>query len=392
VRDDREALTGILDEEAHWAKAANRARQEAQARQQWQATNREQFSSWLWAINAAGIVVLIYMYQRYGSSLRRRRDAIDSTPPEDMPPAVATYIFNAHQLTGGALVATLIDLANRGYLQLQQEQVTSRILGFASKRHEVTITFDKEKPRLADFGELSRAGSVLLPFERELLEFLQINLAQNRSRLGFREITKQSSQFHRFFRKWKKAIAAQAGNPKLYDPDSLRASLITFGVWLFIAAANVVGIYAMGETAIPFLIFSIILAPASFLILRYKKERAEQIDRLQAFRRYLKRFPQYYQKYGANWQQTEKFLIYGTALGLAGTEVKRLLEVVERTQGSHVFPWFIYSDGNTMGSLAPAMATLVDAASSTLSSASGADGGASAGGGGGAGGSGGGAG
>jgi uncharacterized membrane protein len=384
IRDEHEALSDILQEEERWTEAANRAREETRAKQQWQADNREIYWPWLWLGIGAGLLILFYMYQRYGQSLRRRTATLDLTLPADMPPAIANYVYHSHQATGGALLATLFDLAARGYLQLHQKENSSRFLGFTSKKQEVTLTFDEEKIRLA--------GQALLPYERQLLEFLQITLAQNRSRLGVDEIKKQASQFRRFFGKWKKTLAAQAGHPKLFESASIRASFITFGIWLSIIAANAFAIYALGDSATPFLIVSILAAPLSWLILRYHPETAAKLDRLRAFRRYLKRFPKTFHKHSVEWQQADRFLIYAVALGISGPESKKLLEIFERERAGMAFPWFIHGDGNTAGSLAPAVASLVEVAGTALSSASGAGGGASGGGGGGAGGSGGGAG
>ncbi|MGH7450160.1 MAG: DUF2207 domain-containing protein [bacterium] len=384
VRDDREALPEILQQEAQWAEAANQKREKAAAHEKWQATNREKYASWLWFGLAAGITFSFYMYQRYGRSLRRRQEAMSATVPTDVPPAVANYILNAHQLSGGALLATLFDLAARGYLQLRQEKSVSRFLGFPSTKWDGQIVFDEDKLRFAPSG--------LLPYEQQLLEFLRTDLAQNRRELGFTEITKQSSQVRRFFEKWKKAVALQAGKPKLYDSASIRASLIAAGVWLLIITAYAFGIYAMGETTAPFLIVSIIFAPLSFVILRHDRETAEKLDRLHAFRRYLKRFPRTSQKQGAPWQHVDSLLVYATALNLSGAQIKPLVDAINQQPGAIVFPWFIYSRGHATTGMGAAMAAMVDVAGTTLSSASGAGGGASAGGGGGAGGSGGGAG
>jgi len=163
-------------------------------------------------------------------------------------------------------------------------------------------------------------------------------------------------------------------------------------VWLMIASAYGFAAYAMGEAAMPFAMVSLCLAPLAFLILRLTREAADKLDRLQGFRDYLKRFSQNYQRYGANWQQVDKLLVYAIALGLASKQIKPLFDVVERERGNGVFPWFIYSGGNGSTGISSAMAAMVDAVGTTMSSASGAGGGASAGGGGGAGGSGGGAG
>jgi uncharacterized membrane protein len=384
LRDEREALPEILQQEAEWAEAANQQREEAAAHEKWQAANREKYASWLWLGLGAGIVFFFYMYQRHGRSLRRRRDSMSVAAPTDMPPAVANYFANAHHLSGGALLATLFDLAARGYLQLREEKTVSRFLGFSSTKWEAEIIFEEEKLRLAP--------SELLPYERQLLEFLRTDLAHNNRRLGFAEIRKQPSKFRRFFEKWKKAVALQAGNPKLYDRPSIRASLITFGFWLLIITANAFAVYAMGEPAIPFPVISIILAPLAFVILRYDRETAEKLDRLHAFRRYLKRFPQAHQKYGAPWQQADNLLVYATALNLAGAQIRPLVDAINQQRGEIAFPWFIYSGGEASTSIGAAMASMVDVAGTALSSTSGAGGGAAAGGGGGAGGSGGGAG
>jgi uncharacterized membrane protein len=385
VRDDREALPEILQQETQWAEAANQKREEAAAHEKWQAANREKYALWLWLGLAAGIVFSFYMYQRYGRSLRRRQDTMSATAPTDMPPAVANYILNAQQLSGGALLATLFDLAARGYLQLREEKSVSRFLGFSSTKWEGKIVFDEDKLRFASLE--------LLPYERQLLEFLRTDLAQNRRELGFAEIRKQPSKFRRFFEKWKKTVALQAGKPKLYDRTSIRASLIAFGLWLLVIAAYAFGVYAMGDPAIPFLVISAILAPLPFVILRYDREMAEKLDRLHAFRRYLKRFPRMSQQFDAPWQHADSFLIYATALNLSGTQIRPVVDAINQRHGAVAFPWFIYSSGGDAStSIGAAVATMVNVAGTALSSASGAGGGASAGGGGGAGGSGGGAG
>ena len=384
-RDDREALPEILSQETRWAEEANHRRAEAAAHRRRQEANRAQYFSWLWLGMAAGLIFSFYMYQRFGRSLRNPQTQISSDPPLDMPPAVANYIWSGHQPGSGALLATLFDLASRNYLRLQQKsEVNKSWLGFSSTKQEATIFFDEDKWR---FG-----AAELLPYERQLLEFLRTDLAQNRRQLGLEEIKKQSTKFHRFFSQWKKAVAQQAGKPRLYDAASIRASVIALLVWVIIGAVNVFAIQAMGDAALPFAIVAFCLAPFSFFILRYDREAAKQLDRLQSFQNYLKRFPQNYQRYGADWQQVDKFLVYAAALGLSGAQIKPLVEVVERERGGGVYPWFIYHNSNAAAGISSAMASMIDAVGTTMSSASGTGGGAYTGGGGGSGGSGGGAG
>ncbi len=385
IRDDRDAAAEILQQESRWAEAANRKRAEAAAKLQWQESNRAKYFSYLWLLPAVGIVFFLYMYQRFGRSFRYSEKRIISQPPTDMPPAVANYVFYSHQLNGGALLATLFDLAARNFVRVQHSKTeTPNWFGATSTKQEVTIFFEEEKLRFN--------AAELLAYERELLDFLRTEIAQNRPQFNLEDIKKQSTKFHRFFGQWRKAVALQAGKPKLYDALSTRASVMTFVAGLMVTAAAVFAVYAMGDAALPFAIVSLCLAPFALLILRFTPETADKLDRLQGFRDYLKRFSKSRQSYSADWQQVDKFLIYAIALGLSSKQIKPLFETVERERGDGVFPWFIYSSGNGASGFSTAMSAMVDAVGTTMSSASGTGGGASGGGGGGAGGSGGGAG
>jgi uncharacterized membrane protein len=384
VRDEREVLPEILTQETRWAEEANRRRAEVAAKQQWQEDNRAKYFSYLWILLGAGAAFSYYVYQRYGRSLRNPEKRLISEPPTDMPPAVANYTFYSHQLNGGGLLATIFDLAARNFLRLQHTTTEKNRLGFSRAKQAVTIFFDEEKLR---FG-----AAELLPYERDLLNFLRTEIAQNRNQFDLEDLKKQSTKFHRFFRQWRSAVAQQAGKPKLYDTPSVRGSVMAFMMWLLIAAAYGFAVYTMGDAALPFVIISLCLSPLAFLILRFTRETASKLDRLHGFRDYLKRFSQNYQRQGANWQQIDKYLVYAIALGLATKQIKPLFEVVEHERGAGAFPWFIYSGGNASTGFSSAMSAMVDAVGASMSSASGAGGGAAAGGGGGAGGSGGGAG
>lgn len=386
LRDEREAGPEILQQEARWAEEANRQRTAAAAKQQWQAENEAQYFSYLWVLLAAGIIFSLYMYQRFGRSLRNPQLRMSAEPPADMPPAVANYFFHSHQITGGALLATVFDLAARKYLRLQYN-VLDRAkgwLGWAYDKQEVTIFFDEEKWR---FG-----ATALLPYERELLDFLRRDIAQNRDQFTLNDLKKQSTNFHRFFSQWRKTVAVQAGRPKLYDSASVRASVMAFIAWIMIAGIYGFAAYALGDAAMPFIIVAFIGAALSFFILRWTKENANRLDRLYGLREYLKKFSESNQRYSAGWQQIDRLLVYAIALGLAGKQIKTFFEVVEREQGHGAFPWFAYTGGNGANGFSSAMSAMVNAVGTSMSSASGAGGGASAGGGGGAGGSGGGAG
>lgn len=379
-RTQRTVLPTILAEERAWAEEANRTRADAarkfEAQQAWQ----EQNLPWLIAANLGGVLLIFYLYNRHGRSLVEAHRRLEMSPPQDMPPALANYYYTGSQLSAGALVATLLDLARRGIITIREESHEKGFLGWHWTKQEYVIHFETDR--------INDNRSKLLAHELELLRFLQNDIAQGAARIPFSAIPKSRGKFMKWFQQWRKGIKAMVADQPYFDPESVRAALRGSLAMLALIGLGILAVVKMGKTGIPFIISGVALAALSFVILRYSKETAAQRGRLLGFRDFIKRVSKNQDGGNFSLQTLEPALIYAMAVDFPSHALKKLLQNVEQYLGTVNYPWYV-SQHRAHGNFAEAMSGMMTAASTTLSSASGAGGGASSGGGGGAGGSGG---
>jgi len=383
TRTTRTALPTILAEERAWAEEANRSRENAVRKLEAQKAWQEQNLPWLIAANLGGVLLLFYLYNRYGRSLMSANPRLEMSPPQDMPPALANYYYAGSQLSAGALVSTLLDLARRGIIIIREEKKESGFLGWRWKKQEYVIQFETDK--------INDNRSRLRAHELELLRFLQDEIAQGADSIPFSAIPKSRRSFMKWFQQWRKRIKAMIADERYFDPKSVRAAIRGSLGMLVLVGLGIFAVFKIGEIGIPFIVSGVALAALSFVILRYSKETAAQRERLLGFRDFMKRVSKNQSSESFNLQSLEPALVYAMAVDLPSRALQKLLQNVEHKLGVVNYPWYV-SLNRSHGSFADAMSSMMTAASTTFSSASGAAGGASSGGGGGAGGSGGGAG
>lgn len=382
-RTERTVLPTILAEERAWAEEANRTRTDAARKLEAQQAWREQNLSWLFAANLGGVLLLFYLYNRHGRSLVEAHRRLEMSPPQDMPPALANFYYAGSQLSAGALVATLLDLARRGIISIREESQEKGFLSWHWKKQEYVIHFETDK--------INDNRSRLQAHELELLRFLQDEIAQGAASVPFSAIPKSRGKFLKWFQQWRKRIKAMVAGQPYFDAESVRAATRCSLAMLALIGLGILAVVKMGKTGIPFIISGVALAALSFVIVRYSKETAAQRGRLLGFRDFMKRVSKNQSSVNFNLQTLEPALIYAMAVDFPSHALKKLLQNVEQYLGTVNYPWYV-SQHRAHGNFAEGMSSMMTAASTTLSSASGAGGGASSGGGGGAGGSGGGAG
>ncbi len=379
-RTERIILPTILAEERAWAEKANHRRTNAASKLEAQQAWREQNFPWLFAANLGGLMLLFYLYNRHGRSLVDAHRRQEMSPPLEIPPALANYYYSGLQLSAGALVSTLLDLARRGIITIQEENNEKGFLRWRWKKREYVIQFEADK--------INDNRSRLRAHELELLHFLQDEIAQGAASMPFSAIAQSRRKFLKWFPQWRKRIKAMAADQQYFDPESVRAATRCSLGMLMLVGLGILAVVKMGKTGIPFIISGAALAALSFAILRYSKETAAQRGRLLGFRDFIKRVSKNQGSINFNLQTLEPALIYAMAVDFPPHALKKLLQNAEQYLGTVHYPWYV-SQQRTHGSFAEGISSMMTAASTTLSSASGAGGGASSGGGGGAGGSGG---
>ena len=384
----QQVVPTILAEEKKWADEANAKRKEWIKKQQ-EKNTRKKYGSWVVLIlSGAGFLIVGSLYHRYG---RKHKvpfpDTFYSEIPSDLSPALLSYLLSRSQIGGPALVGTMLDLAQRGFLKIKENAKPGKFLFWSFQSRSYTLEFDRKF--------YSENKTSLWPFENDLLTFIFDDLAEGQSVIDFKTLRKRRSRFVRWFSHWKKEVIRLGITKGYWEIDSLKARNKGVIVGLLLVALTIISVILIEEWAIIPGISSVVLLIWSWLIPRRAQEFELEAKKWGGLRKYLKKYQ--FRDSAAPYflENISKFLIYGVVLGLSRQAIKKMAEMIPQGQQTSFFPWYVashpYADFSPAG-FGDALSSLMTAASSTMSSASGTGGGASGGGGGGAGGSGGGAG
>ncbi len=383
---DQNRLQLILEEEAHWAASANAERKRAEQMLLKNAEN-ERLAWHLAAIlSAIGIIGVAFFYFRYGRRVQvPYNQDVDSSLPE-YPPAIFSSLYNNKQVSGNAMVATLFDLARRGYITIEQKEPVERKWW----RIDRTLFMIKR-----DFSKRRSQGEQLTHYEQSLLDFVFNDLGAGKESVDFLDFSRHSSKVRRWFREWRKILNDELQTIPFWNRESVKGTILSIVFSVLIVAGGFIITFLLNHKPGLFaIIIGCLCLFFSMFILRFTPEMKLQKLKWRALKRYLTRHYFESETDQGFLYRIPEFLIYGIAMGIGTAVIKRLMQRVPSDQHAVFFPWYIYSGGAhaSMGDFAGAISSMVTVASSTVSSSTGAGGGASAGGGGGAGGASGGAG
>jgi uncharacterized membrane protein len=382
-------LNNIIAEETQWAKEANEARIRAQ---QQLAARNERWLTWsiiFAVVSIAGILFWIPVYRQHGKAYRPTfRGKFYSDIPTDLPPALIGHLVNHRTVSGGALVATLFDLARRGILTIEEEKIEKKTL-FGKKEKKEFILVKNSDVGTEEFDSIQL-------FEQEALDYLFEELSDGTDRISMKEIAKSRSKTVKWFNKWRKQISELAKEQGFYDLDSRRKMLKGLVPSIALIVVGPIAIFLAGPGAITPFATGFTLLIITLATYRVARPYVDQYAQWKALRRYLQKYKFVPADRSKLTDNLSRCLVYGMVLGLTSKRIKELVGLVPGDQCAVIFPWYLYhgtfAPENFGTAFGEAVSSMVTVAGSTFSSATGAGGGASAGGGGGAGGSGGGAG
>jgi uncharacterized membrane protein len=378
-------LDVIMKEEEAWAKQANLKRQQAQERMERRREREAQAMNYAVAISLIGLLGIIFLYNRFGKGHQvNYHQKVSSELPLDEPPAFTSIIFYNKQVYGVALTATLLDLARRGYLSIEQTAMPEQ-KWWGIKPPQFTL--HQKSP--------DQIGKSLLDYEESLLDFIFRELGQGSGTVNLKTFSKNRRKVQRWFMKWKKQLSAHLKETPYYDKDSIRGTIIAAILSAVVFIVGVVITIIWGTPGITAVIAGSLFIGLSFMILSYTPEIKLRRQKLKTLKNYLKSY--HFIPSGSSeavFENIDSYLIYGMALGLGKKQIEKMMMAVPANQQQTYFPWYVYPHGGYASpeQFASAVSTMVTIASSTVSSSAGAGGGASGGGGGGGGGASGGAG
>jgi len=372
----------VMEEEARLAEKSNQMRLEAKERKE---RREARWSMGKWIVGLIGLGGLFGW-----SRLKKKFGKKETLPPpvkvspdipEGTPPALADYLLHSKQVSGGGLIGTLLDLANRGILSLHEEQEEKKgLFGRHYKKTKYSWHLDR---KLWD-----KERSRLMEYENSLIAFIFDDLAEGDNAIDIKTLQKKQSKFTKFFGKWKKEVAEVGKTKKWFDGQSYKGMYYSMAIGgcmmlLTIGAAIYFGPWAIILGICAFLIFLL-----SFTIMHRTKEGEMEARRWTALRRYLMKYHYRNDQSGAI-SRLDRYFVYGAVLGIGKKVYNELAGLIPADETQKYVPWYIYargSQGFSPESFSTAFSSMMAATTSAMSTASGTGGGASAGGGAGAGG------
>ncbi len=389
-RIDDNVRAEIMAEEAAAAEAANREREqffadEAAREKRWA------WGKWVMAMLAmVGISGYYVIYQMFG---RRPpvtfQSEFQSEIPEKTPPALVQYLTGHKQVGGGALVATLFDLANRGFLSMEEfEKEKKKFFGGSEIVSAYAWKLDREKWR--------HESQTLLGFERSVVEFLFNELsgaATDRIELDY--LKKKQSKMTKFFHAWQKEVKEEGERRGWYDQTSKTGMYYALGFGIVLGALALASIVPFGPWAWLPGATAIVVTMLAFAV-QHRTEVGETLARKwKAVSKYLRK-GHFHSNSAGMLDNAANYFVYGPVLGVSDKTYKELAGFIPHDKQAYYVPWY-HSTAHGHGfagvsGFGDAVSSMISSTSTAMSTASGSGGGASGGGGGGAGGGGGGAG
>ncbi len=391
---DGARLSEILVEEAGWAQEANQRREARQQRLEDAARERDTKAalakklfplSIILGLAALGIWFLYF--NRYGRPHGVVSRTVRGEMPSEHPPAILSYLMN-RTVSGPAMVATLMDLANRGFLEIH-ETVADKKGWFGKSKKEIDYRFDVVAKPLDE----------LAPYERELLQFMLNEAGDSNgfSMSAFKKAAmKNRTGFQKWFRKWIKQVGDYGKSFGFFEPYPVGAMVINglCGLGIMLAGMAFI-IFSEPHAGIAALVGGFIQAVLTAFLSRRTQEGRRLVLAWRDFKKHLKSISRGLGPVTLDSNDWSRYLGAAIVFGMHKQLIPKLQ--VKGESGAMVYPVWFY--GGAFGSveqsvtgLSTGFSTMIQTMSTSMSSASGAGGGASGGGGGGSGGGGGGAG
>lgn len=376
----------VMDEEQVWAEGANRRREaritaieEGRAEREVLRKRARTYLPVSILVAILGLALWFLAFRTHGWPHSVRSLTARGDIPSDHRPAIVSYLLT-RTVGGPAIVATLLDLADRGYFTIRE---TTKVKStFFGRREEKDYRFERTEKLWKD----------LEPYELDLAEFLitEVGDVTGFSMSGLKKTASKSrSKFLKWFREWIKSVKKVGETFDFYEPYAKGAMIRNAGVGVVMIVLGAFFCFHSGSPAgVPAIAGGVIVAILTVALTRRTIEGRRIRLAWGDFHKHLKQISKGLGPVRLDSHEWSRYLGVAIIFGLHKKLLPKL-EYVDKN-GAVTFPVWYYGalggSGDGLTSLADGLTTMVSSVTTTVSSASGTGGGASVGGGGGSGG------
>lgn len=309
-------------------------------------------------------LVLFFLYAfRYGREPRLSyRREYEQEPPRLISPALLGVLLSQRKnfpLLVRAFLATILDLARRGFLTVHEEEQERRT--FFSRRETLSFRFtEKGKDEKNWEKELS-------PFEAEVLSLLKAFRREDTDLVSTTDIEEwgkklqgSKSNLLVFLEDWEQELrkTVEARDFPLLDKTSERKKNLFIGLGVGYLVAGFLVLVAGGSFFGPpvfllvpmFFVVVLLMLLAWRFLPRWSPEAALEYRRWMAFRRFLTDFSLLKEASAKVLPLWDQYLVYAVVLGVAEKLLQHIKRSAQEKGASFSMPaWYVSTQGTAMG-------------------------------------------
>ena len=307
-------------------------------------------------ISALSLMIFVFLYRKYGRrhSVRLIRDRETVMIPGRIPPALIAKLLNSLITSSNHVLATLFDLARRGFFSIQEKKKTTK--GFFSDSEESEFLIERTNLQPDDEHRLSEWEAMLVRYVDENLQKGPLTIKKL--------FSKEPVRYSRWFTEWKKVVHSDFEEMNWIDKKSNKGVLLNLLLQVPLIAASIYFLFNEAMIGIAGLIITVIFTTLSFVIKRRTPEGEETYKRWKLYRKGLKNADERI----LQMEMLDRHFIYATAFGLSPGQIETLLKQAEEGQLGTVIPWIVLYHGSysTPASIASSVSALAATGGSTF--------------------------
>lgn len=304
------------------------------------------------------LAVFILLYRKFGTrfSTGTISDRETILIPDSTPPAIAGLLMTNGTATGRHLVATIFDLARRGWFTIHEEKKEKEGF-FSTEKTQFLIKKSEPQPE-----------NSLPVWEKMIVDHLNQQIDDGINL--FDEVFKEGDfNMSKWFSEWKKELKKVFDDKNWFDPKSNYGVIYNIIAQVLLLVISVVLlVIGFSELILIALIFTGLMVAASASIKRRTREGQETYKRWEAYRNGLKNAD----KRTIRMEMMDRHFIYAMALSLSENQIETIVRKAENSNHA-IFAWIVLMSGSnhTPASVASTVTTLASTSTSTFSGTSG---------------------
>lgn len=316
-------------------------------------------------LSLTSILIFILLYKKYGSRHSTGQIASRETLviPGQQPPALIGKLLLSRQTTSNHLVATIFDLARRGWLKIREEEKGKENDGwFSEDKAGFKVSLPNRDP-----------DDTLSEYEKMTMGFIRSQLSVGTD--TFEEIfSSNDSSAAKWYSKWTKQVKKAFDEQNWIDKGSYRGVIANSVVQFLLMCLSIAMLIVGSPVAIIAAIITLALVIASFAIIRRTPDGEEVYQRWKNYRDGLKNADER----TIRMEMLDRHFIFATALHLSKKRIETILEAPQASTADMI-PWIILAHGSTTSpaAMASSFSTLAATGSTSFAGTTGAGTGAS---------------